>query len=190
MSLSPPAPAPPAMDLCRPEEPAGRTLNPLVARWHVTGAAGSPGTAHHPATSLELFHTFALIRDEVMDRSATRRSRPTAHRVQASRYHGQRPPGTPAGYPATQAATSPAPSHASPDAGHRTDRDRLPDREIHRRTPPSPRGRPRRCRPAAAGCASGVCAFAREAFELRNDLSGVFGDPRITVPPVPGGAAK
>jgi hypothetical protein len=148
------------MDLCRPEEPAGRTLNTLVARWHVTGAAGSPGTAHHPATSLELFHTFALIRDEVMDRSATRCSRPTAHRVQAGRYHGQRPPGTPAGYPATQAATSPAPSHASPDAGHRTDRDRLPDREIHRRTPPSHRGRPRQCRPAAAGCASGVCAFA------------------------------
>jgi hypothetical protein len=26
--------------------------------------------------------------------------------------------------------------------------------------------------------------------ERRNDLSGVFGDPRIAVPPVPEGAAK
>jgi hypothetical protein len=32
MSLSPPAPAPPAIDLRRPEEPAGRALNTLVAR--------------------------------------------------------------------------------------------------------------------------------------------------------------
>jgi hypothetical protein len=110
MSLSPPAPAPPAMDLCRPEEPAGRALNTPVARWHVTGAAGSPGTAHHLATSLELFHTFALIHDEVMDRSATRRSRPTAHRVQAGRYHGQRPPGTPGNTPPDAPVTSGPPS--------------------------------------------------------------------------------
>jgi geranylgeranyl diphosphate synthase, type I len=32
----------------------------------------------HPAAAIELLHTFALLHDDVMDRSATRRGRPTA----------------------------------------------------------------------------------------------------------------
>jgi geranylgeranyl diphosphate synthase type I len=42
------------------------------------------------AASLELFHTFALIHDDIMDASDTRRGRPTIHRSLAAQYrnHG------------------------------------------------------------------------------------------------------
>lgn len=41
--------------------------------------------------ALELMHTFALVHDDVMDESDTRRGRPTAHRIFASRNgHGER----------------------------------------------------------------------------------------------------
>ena len=33
----------------------------------------------HPAAAVELLHTFALLHDDVMDRSATRRGHPSAH---------------------------------------------------------------------------------------------------------------
>jgi geranylgeranyl diphosphate synthase type I len=37
---------------------------------------------------LELFHSFALIHDDVMDASDTRRGRPTMHRLVAARHRG------------------------------------------------------------------------------------------------------
>ncbi|MER6999803.1 polyprenyl synthetase family protein [Streptomyces sp. NPDC000410] len=42
------------------------------------------------AAALEMFHAFALIHDDVMDRSPTRRGRPTVHRRVAAQYGGRR----------------------------------------------------------------------------------------------------
>ncbi|KPI20066.1 Geranyltranstransferase [Actinobacteria bacterium OV450] len=44
------------------------------------------------AASLELFHAFALIHDDLMDHSATRRGRPTLHRLLAARHQTGRTP--------------------------------------------------------------------------------------------------
>ncbi|WP_405965514.1 polyprenyl synthetase family protein [Streptomyces sp. NBC_00723] len=72
----------------------GKRIRPVLAMvgWHAAGATGNPRTAHHLAASLELFHAFALIHDDVMDRSTTRRGQPTVHCAQADQYE-QRPPG-------------------------------------------------------------------------------------------------
>ncbi|GAA2258276.1 polyprenyl synthetase family protein [Streptomyces amakusaensis] len=64
----------------------GKRIRPVLALvgWYAAGANGEPDTARHLAASLELFHAFALIHDDVIDRSATRRGRPTVHRAQAA----------------------------------------------------------------------------------------------------------
>lgn len=64
----------------------GKRVRPVlcVAGWHAGGGAGLPGAVVRTAASLELFHAFALIHDDVMDDSDTRRGRPTAHRVFAA----------------------------------------------------------------------------------------------------------
>ncbi|WBQ08327.1 polyprenyl synthetase family protein [Kribbella sp. CA-293567] len=50
------------------------------------------GAAAHAAASLELLHAFALIQDDVMDDSATRRGHPTVH-VQLTDWHHRLRPG-------------------------------------------------------------------------------------------------
>src|SRR3569833_1633097 len=75
----------------------GKGLRPqlCVAGWLAAGG-GSPGLVPgpdtdaviHAATSLELFHAFALIQDDVMDGSATRRGRPAMHCALAAGYPG------------------------------------------------------------------------------------------------------
>ena len=59
----------------------GKRLRPAFAYWghRATGAAHDDGVLVAGA-ALELLHTFALLHDDVMDRSAARRGRPTAHR--------------------------------------------------------------------------------------------------------------
>ncbi len=59
----------------------GKRLRPAFAYWghRATGAAHEDGVLV-AAAALELLHSFALLHDDVMDRSATRRDRPTAHR--------------------------------------------------------------------------------------------------------------
>ncbi|WP_221360406.1 polyprenyl synthetase family protein [Streptomyces beigongshangae] len=84
--------AAPLPDLARPLRDfvtaGGKRLRPLLALlgWHAAGARGDTRTAEHLAASLELFHAFALIHDDVMDRSDTRRGRPTLHRLLESRH--------------------------------------------------------------------------------------------------------
>ena len=62
----------------------GKRLRPTFAYWGWRGIAG-PGepvpTVLPALAALELMHTFALVHDDVMDASATRRGRPTAHRI-------------------------------------------------------------------------------------------------------------
>ncbi|MFE2727316.1 polyprenyl synthetase family protein [Kitasatospora sp. NPDC059327] len=82
----------------------GKRVRPVFAMigWHAAGGVGSVDTAHHLAASLELFHAFALIHDDLMDRSDTRRGRPTVHRALARTY-GRRPPASPAEDPGAAA---------------------------------------------------------------------------------------
>ena len=62
----------------------GKRLRPVFAYWGWRGVAGDgePVEPVLPAlAALELMHTFALVHDDVMDGSATRRGLPTAHRI-------------------------------------------------------------------------------------------------------------
>ena len=58
--------------------------------WAVAGGRGdSQPQVVRVAAALELLHLFALIQDDVMDRSASRRGRPTLHVVAAERHREQ-----------------------------------------------------------------------------------------------------
>ncbi|WP_433299795.1 polyprenyl synthetase family protein [Actinoplanes sp. CA-030573] len=73
----------------------GKRLRPTFAYWGWRGAAvaGEPVEPLLPAlAALELMHTFALVHDDVMDDSATRRGRPTAHRIFAGQQAGATDP--------------------------------------------------------------------------------------------------
>ncbi|GAB3644428.1 polyprenyl synthetase family protein [Streptomyces sparsus] len=60
----------------------GKRIRPLMCLcgWHAAGAHGDAEAVLRVAAALELFHGFALVHDDVMDDSATRRGRPTVHR--------------------------------------------------------------------------------------------------------------
>ncbi|MFC4518182.1 polyprenyl synthetase family protein [Streptomyces ehimensis] len=66
----------------------GKRLRPLlcVCGWCAAGGHGDTTTIVRAAASLEMFHAFALIHDDVMDRAATRRGAPTVHR-RLARHH-------------------------------------------------------------------------------------------------------
>jgi geranylgeranyl diphosphate synthase type I len=69
----------------------GKRLRPTFAYWGWRGIVGpdDPVEPILPALSaLELMHTFALVHDDVMDESATRRGAPTAHRIFAAEHVG------------------------------------------------------------------------------------------------------
>ncbi|MFD9535381.1 polyprenyl synthetase family protein [Streptomyces sp. NPDC060010] len=72
----------------------GKRLRPslCVLGWYAAGGQKEMGPVLHAAASLEMFHTFALIHDDVADRSATRRGRPTIHRVLADLHRSGRSP--------------------------------------------------------------------------------------------------
>lgn len=59
----------------------GKRIRPLMflCGWQAAGGAGQPYEVLRAAASLELFHMFALIHDDIMDSSVTRRGRPTVH---------------------------------------------------------------------------------------------------------------
>ena len=67
----------------------GKRVRPTFAYWGWRGAVGGdePLATVLPAlAALELLHTFALVHDDVMDASDTRRGLPTAHRAAAARH--------------------------------------------------------------------------------------------------------
>src|SRR5215472_442342 len=58
----------------------GKRLRPQLAAWgYRAGGADLDDPMVHAAAALELLHTFALIQDDVMDGSATRRGRAASH---------------------------------------------------------------------------------------------------------------
>jgi geranylgeranyl diphosphate synthase type I len=66
---------------------SGKRIRPMFCHlgWRSVGGVQSPGIVQ-VAAALEMFHAFALIHDDVMDRSDTRRGRPTVH-VSLERRH-------------------------------------------------------------------------------------------------------
>ncbi|GAA3846700.1 polyprenyl synthetase family protein [Streptomyces coacervatus] len=56
-----------------------------VVGWHAAGGDGDATSVLRVAASLELFVAFALIHDDIMDDSASRRGRPAVHRVMRAR---------------------------------------------------------------------------------------------------------
>ncbi|WP_280304949.1 polyprenyl synthetase family protein [Nocardia abscessus] len=66
----------------------GKRFRPLmcVTGWTAVEGAAPSDIVYRVAASLELFHCFALIHDDVMDHSDTRRGRPTAHHALAARH--------------------------------------------------------------------------------------------------------
>src|SRR4051794_17336503 len=84
----------------------GKRLRPTFAYWGWRGVVTSsePVEPVLPAlAALELMHTFALVHDDVMDASATRRGRPTAHRIFAAQHRRAGRSGDPAQFGATSA---------------------------------------------------------------------------------------
>ncbi|MFJ8435982.1 polyprenyl synthetase family protein [Kitasatospora sp. NPDC094019] len=72
----------------------GKRLRPLLCAigWYAAGSPGPlPEAVVRTASALEFFHAFALIHDDVMDRSETRRGRPTVHRAFARQYADRTP---------------------------------------------------------------------------------------------------
>ncbi|GAB2997651.1 polyprenyl synthetase family protein [Amycolatopsis acidiphila] len=84
---------PPLVDVLREFVGGGKRVHPLFCYCGWLAAGGEPGGSPlgKVGAALELFHTFALIHDDVMDASDRRRGRPTVHRVLAGRYHGKDP---------------------------------------------------------------------------------------------------
>jgi geranylgeranyl diphosphate synthase, type I len=74
----------------------GKRIRPVmcVLGWHAAGGGGDEQMVYRWATGLEMFHSFALIHDDLMDGSATRHGCPTVHLAMAGRHPGG--PGSPA----------------------------------------------------------------------------------------------
>lgn len=69
----------------------GKRIRPrlCVTGWSAVRDDWPSGAVWRVAAALELFHTFALIHDDIMDRSELRRGIPTAHRLLAERLRGR-----------------------------------------------------------------------------------------------------
>ncbi|AWZ03665.1 MULTISPECIES: polyprenyl synthetase family protein [unclassified Streptomyces] len=81
-------------ELLRDFTSEGKRLRPLLCAigWKAVGGGAGTEALFRVAASLEMFHAFTLIHDDVMDQSDTRRGRPTIHQALASG-HGDREPG-------------------------------------------------------------------------------------------------
>lgn len=76
----------------------GKRIRPVFAFWGwraATPGYGSPAGVLPALAALELLHAFAVVHDDIMDRSDTRRGHPTAHRRFYTRHREQRFNGDP-----------------------------------------------------------------------------------------------
>ncbi|MBK8448092.1 MAG: isopentenyl-diphosphate Delta-isomerase [Micropruina sp.] len=68
----------------------GKRFRPRLGHWAYVACGGRPGAGYdtlvRATAALELLHLFALVHDDVMDESASRRGAPSAH-VQAAGWH-------------------------------------------------------------------------------------------------------
>ncbi|HWO70511.1 MAG TPA: polyprenyl synthetase family protein [Actinomycetota bacterium] len=78
-------------ELLRLVRAGGKRIRPALCYWGYRAAGGADGEAIvRAAAALELLHTFALIHDDVMDRTPTRRGVAATH-VRFARDHGPLP---------------------------------------------------------------------------------------------------
>jgi len=210
----------------------GKRIRPTFAWWGWRGAGGRPdgpqaGAVLEAVSALELVQACALIHDDLMDGSATRRGRPTVHVRFAGRHAAEGWRGSPSAFGAATAillgdlalawaddmlrgagldvaaaarATGPweamrtevlggqfldvllqATGEASPAAALRVDRYKTAAYTVER---------PLHLGAAIAGAPEALVAGYRRfgadvgvAFQLRDDLLGVFGDPAVTGKP-------
>ena len=210
----------------------GKRLRPVFAWWGWRGAGGSPRGEDAPAvvraiSALELIQACALVHDDLMDASSTRRGRPTVHVAFAHRHASAGWRGRPArfgaaaaillgdlamvwaddmlraaGLPADAARRATVPWEAmrtemlggqyldvlyqatgdtSPRAALKIDRYKTAAYTVER---------PLQLGAAIAGAGPELTACYRRfgadigvAFQLRDDLLGVFGDPAVTGKP-------
>jgi geranylgeranyl diphosphate synthase, type I len=78
---------PPLVEIIRDFLTGGKRLRPLfcVCGWVAAGGDSDASEVLKVGAALELFHSFALIHDDLMDASDSRRGQPTVHRVLAAR---------------------------------------------------------------------------------------------------------
>lgn len=200
----------------------GKALRPRFCYWgHAIAGPGTSPLLLQACAALELLHTFALIHDDLMDSSDTRRGRPTLHREVAGQHRRDGRAGDADRYghaiallagdlafsvASRLAAALPAPAVAIwgqmvdelvlgqfLDLAGAARQDRSP--EVACATALLKSGRytvtsPLRLGAALAGFPELPAELVRygdltgEAFQLRDDLLGVFGDPRRTGKPV------
>jgi len=200
----------------------GKALRPRFCYWgHAIVGEGTTPMLLRAAAALELLHAFALIHDDLMDESDTRRGRPALHREIGGQHRRHGWAGDPDGYgravalltgdfafavAGRLAAVLPAAAlrvwHRMVDelvlgqfldlaGAARQDR----SREVARTTTLLKAGRYTVTGPLSLGVAlaglsempSGLSRYGDlvgEAFQLSDDLLGVFGDPRQTGKPV------
>ncbi len=203
----------------------GKRVRPLLAHWGWVVAGGpATNTADELArlgAALELLHLFALIQDDVMDRSDTRRGQPTLHVVASAAHERQSGLGDPAHFGDSVATlvgdlalseatllglgTGPTVSRTwrlMPlelvegqllDITHAADRshDHATARRISRlKTGRYTVTRPLQLGALVAGATSEVLDpltewgdLVGDAFGLRDDIIGVWGDPAVTGKP-------
>jgi geranylgeranyl diphosphate synthase type I len=200
----------------------GKALRPRFCYWgHAIAGEGTSPLLLQACAALELLHTFALVHDDLMDNSDTRRGRPALHREIAGQHRRDSGAGDPDRYghamallagdlafsiASRLAAALPAPAVAIwsrmvdelvlgqfLDLAGAARQDRSP--EVAGATTLLKSGQytvtsPLRLGAALAGVAELPAELVRygdltgEAFQLRDDLLGVFGDPRQTGKPV------
>jgi geranylgeranyl diphosphate synthase, type I len=200
----------------------GKALRPRFCYWgHAIAGEDTSPLLVQACAALELLHTFALIHDDLMDGSDTRRGRPALHREIAGQHRRSAQAGDPGRYghamallagdlafsvASRLAAALPAPAVTIwsrmvdelvlgqfLDLAGAARQDR--SREVAGATARLKSGQytvtsPLRLGAALAGVPELPAGLVRygdltgEAFQLRDDLLGVFGDPRRTGKPV------
>ncbi|MEW2546240.1 polyprenyl synthetase family protein [Streptomyces sp. NPDC047002] len=75
----------------------GKRIRPVlcVIGWHAAGRRDTPPHVLHLAAAVELFHAGAMIHDDIIDRSTTRRGHPSAHHALRTQFTAS--PGSAAG---------------------------------------------------------------------------------------------
>ena len=57
----------------------GKRLRPAITMWFCGLFCQNPERALHTAAALEIFHTWTLVHDDIIDKDSTRRGQPTSH---------------------------------------------------------------------------------------------------------------